>query len=1028
MPIYNRKLVNQITSFGPGEEKERGQLDRGGGCSDGWGASIEVVSGRGRYGKGRPNHSIRPRVFGRTLIVPKRSPDVANLGSQDGGPSRLKVVLFNARSVNGKTSFIQDLILDEHVDLACITETWLDEMGGVNLTQLCPPGYSVQHQPRSGGRGGGVAVVYRDSIPLTRCPVPQSTMFECVHLRVGDRDRLGILLVYRPPRCTTVSLPELAEVVSGLAVESRRLIVLGDFNVHAEANLSGAAQDFMAAMATMGLSQLISGPTHSVGHTLDLVFCQGWEEGGGVEELTIAPLPWTDHHLIRFRLTAPPNLCRGGGPKMVRPRRLMDPEGFLTALGEFPASSAGDPVDALVSLWNGEMTTAIDTIAPECPLSSKRAKPAPWFTEELAAMKRKKRELECVWRSEYNESDRTRLGSYLRAYAAAIKAARRVHLADNIASAQNRLAALFRVIRGLLTPTNQGGSPDNSAARCEAFARFFADKVTLICSDFDTILTAVSEDVTSAPACPVLLDSFQLVELEDVDKILGEARPTTCILDPCPSWLVREARGGLAEWVKVVVNASLREGKFPASLKMAVIKPLLKKPSLDPTQFGNFRPISNLPYLGKVLEHVVASQLQGFLVDTDFLDPAQSALRPGHGTETALVALVDDLRRELDRGSVSLLVLLDLSAAFDTVDHGILLGRLAGMGLGGTVLQWLHSFLEGRSQMVSLGDACSAPQPLTCGVPQGSVLSPMLFNIYMKPLGEIIRSFGVRCHLYADDVQLCHSFPPVTKEAVQVLNRCLAAVSDWMRANKLKLNPDKTEVLLVSRKAEQGIGLQPVLDGVTLPLKAQVRSLGVILDSSLSLEPQVSAVARGVFAQLKLVRQLRPYLGKQDFATVVHALVTSRLDYCNALYVGLPLKTVWKLQLVQWEAARLITGAAFRERTTPLLRQLHWLPISYRAQFKVLALAYKALNGSGPAYLSERVSRYDPPRSLRSSDEALLAVPSASQVRLAGTRDRAFSVVAPCLWNALPIEVRQAPSLLSFRRKVKTWLWGQAFE
>uniref|UniRef100_R4GAY7 Reverse transcriptase domain-containing protein n=1 Tax=Anolis carolinensis TaxID=28377 RepID=R4GAY7_ANOCA len=350
------------------------------------------------------------------------------------------------------------------------------------------------------------------------------------------------------------------------------------------------------------------------------------------------------------------------------------------------------------------------------------------------------------------------------------------------------------------------------------------------------------------------------------------------------------------------------------------------------------------------------------------------------------------------------------------------------MGLGGTVLQWLRSFLEGRSQMVSLGDACSAPQLLTCGVPQGSVLSPMLFNIYMKPLGEIIRSFGVRCHLYADDVQLCHSFPPVTKEAVQVLNRCLAAVSDWMRANKLKLNPDKTEVLLVSRKAEQGIGLQPVLDGVTLPLKAQVRSLGVILDSSLSLEPQVSAVARGAFAQLKLVRQLRPYLGKPDLATVVHALVTSRLDYCNALYVGLPLKTVRKLQLVQREAARLITGAAFRERTTPLLRQLHWLPISYRAQFKVLALAYKALNGSGPAYLSKRVSRYDPPRSLRSSDGALLAVPSASQVRLAGTRDRAFSVVAPRLWNALPIEVRQAPSLLSFRRKVKTWLWGQAFE
>uniref|UniRef100_A0A803TPZ2 Reverse transcriptase domain-containing protein n=1 Tax=Anolis carolinensis TaxID=28377 RepID=A0A803TPZ2_ANOCA len=385
---------------------------------------------------------------------------------------------------------------------------------------------------------------------------------------------------------------------------------------------------------------------------------------------------------------------------------------------------------------------------------------------------------------------------------------------------------------------------------------------------------------------------------------------------------------------------------------------------------------------------MVASQLQGFFEETDYLDPAQSSFRPGHGTEMALVSLVDDLRRELDSGSVSLLVFLDLSAAFDTVDHGC----LAGMGLGGTVLQWLQSFLEDRTQKVLIWDSCSTPQPSSCEVPQGSVLSPLLFNNYMKPLGEIIQSFGVQCHLYADDVQLYHSFFSASKEAVQILNQCLAAVSDWMRKNKLKLNPDNTEVLLVSRKAEQGIGLQPVLDGVTLPLKAQVRSLGVLLDSLLSLEPQVSAVARGAFEQLKLGRQLCLYLGKPDLAMVVQALVTSRLDYCNTLYVRLPLKTVWKL--VQRFAARLLTGAPFREHTTPLLKQLHWLPVSYQAQFKVLDLAYKTLNGSGPTYLSERISPYGPSRRLRSSSEALLSVPPPSQVRLVGTRDRVFSVVA----------------------------------
>uniref|UniRef100_A0A803SNL8 Reverse transcriptase domain-containing protein n=1 Tax=Anolis carolinensis TaxID=28377 RepID=A0A803SNL8_ANOCA len=296
--------------------------------------------------------------------------------------------------------------------------------------------------------------------------------------------------------------------------------------------------------------------------------------------------------------------------------------------------------------------------------------------------------------------------------------------------------------------------------------------------------------------------SFRLVLPETVVEVLGAVRATTSALDPCPSWLIKSAREGLVDWFVLIINASLEQGGFPSYLKQAVVRPLLKKVSLDSTVLNNFRPISNLPFLGKVLERVVASQLQGFLDDINYLDQSQSGFRPGHGTETALVALVDDLRRELDGGSVTLLVLLDISAAFETIDHGLLLGRLSGMGLGGTVLSWLRSFLEGRSQMVKLGDACSDPWPLSCGVPQGSILSPMLFNIYMKPLGEVIRSFGVGCHLYADDAQLYYSFPPNSKEASRVLDECLAAESIWMRRNKLKINPDKTEVLLVDRKPE----------------------------------------------------------------------------------------------------------------------------------------------------------------------------------------------------------------------------------
>ncbi|KAF7242518.1 LINE-1 retrotransposable element ORF2 protein [Varanus komodoensis] len=425
--------------------------------------------------------------------------------------------------------------------------------------------------------------------------------------------------------------------------------------------------------------------------------------------------------------------------------------------------------------------------------------------------------------------------------------------------------------------------------------------------------------------------------------------------------------------------------------KEAVVRLVLKKASLDPEMATNYRPVANILFLGKVLERVVAGQLQALLDETNYLDPFQTGFRPGYGTESALVALYDDLCREKDRGSVSLLVLLDHSVAFDTIDHGILLDRLAGLGVGGTALQWFRSYLNGRFQKVVLGGYGSAPWQLCHGVSQGSILSPLLFNIYMKLLGEVIRRCGLRNHQYADDTQLYLSFSTNPGEAVAVLNWCLAEVMGWMRANKLKLSPDKTEVLLVGGS---GFG-------------DKVRSLGVLLDPELSLEAQVTAVARSAFFQLRLIHQLHPYLENDCLATVTHALVTSRLDFCNALYVGLHLKMVRILQLVQNRAARLLTGTGRYVHMTPVLRQLHWLPIEVQAQFKVLVMTYKALNGLGPGYLKERLHPYMPTFPLRSLGEALLREPSVKEIR----RDTSLALLQLFLLYGWPHQMEREEEL-----------------
>ena len=339
-----------------------------------------------------------------------------------------------------------------------------------------------------------------------------------------------------------------------------------------------------------------------------------------------------------------------------------------------------------------------------------------------------------------------------------------------------------------------------------------------------------------------------------------------------------------------LVNFSLSEGLVSDGLKKSVVTPLIKRASLPVEDLKNYRPVSGLSFISKLVERVVAKQLVDHIHRHDLDNSYQSAYKPGHSTETALLSIKNDIHSSLSRGEATALVLLDLSAAFDTIDHSTLLACLLDwFGVGGSAVKWFSSYLTERYQAVKIGSTLSNLQKLLFGLPQGSVLGTLLFSLYTSPLSTLIgKHKGVNFHFYTDDTQLyIHFSHRNASAAFDKLNRCLQDVKEWMWASKLKLNPDKTEFIpFGSKKQRERLNACFPIDILGNPLHPteSVRNLGVWFDSDFSFSKHVQNVCKGCFIQLRDFRNIRQFLTHDAAVSVANAFVSSRLDYCNSLF------------------------------------------------------------------------------------------------------------------------------------------------
>ena len=557
--------------------------------------------------------------------------------------------------------------------------------------------------------------------------------------------------------------------------------------------------------------------------------------------------------------------------------------------------------------------------------------------------------------------------------------------------------------------------------------KFFSNKINDIVLSIQTIIEneSITDETNYDSVIETRLDSFSPLTSNQIKKLISNSSTKSCSLDPIPTVLLKKLINVLIDPITFIINKSLTSGRFPSIWKSAVVTPILKKQNLEPI-YANFRPITNLSYISKLTEKAALESLIPYLKSTNKFATNNSGYQHFHSTETLITKISSDILSNMDKQEVTILVLLDLSAAFDTVNHNKMMEILEKyFGLSGGALGWMQSYFTDRTQKIKLKDSLSKEFNLNHGVPQGSCIGPIAFLIYISALYNLVQEHTPTVLGYADDHQIYLSFKPSsfssTQHTITSVEFTINKMRSFMLKHSLKINDSKTEILAIGTRQQltkiQNFSIR--VGNCNVESKQSALNLGITFDSHFNLKEHITNTRKKCQYHLYRIKQIRPYLNITNTEILIHSFVISTLDYCNTLYSNLPKVDLRRLQSIQNQAARIITGARKYDRITPVLRSLHWLPVDKRSVFKTALLTYKTLNGMAPSYMENYIKKYTPARTLRSSYDNKLVIPEIK--REIGSR--AFAHAAPTIWNSLPHHVRSSASVAIFKKRLKTHLF-----
>ena len=676
--------------------------------------------------------------------------------------------------------------------------------------------------------------------------------------------------------------------------------------------------------------------------------------------------------------------------------------------------------------WKCLFTDIINKHAPLRKFRAPKSPKIPWYNDQIESLKKLRDYYHQRATTGNLQNDWENYRKTRNQVTNMVRKSKKEYYSSMIDQHKDDHKSMWKILKGLLPRCSSGG-----ITSLKINGNLVTDFKN-IANSFNVYFTEIGTKLAATISCgnvnpldyvrkcfpePQNVFKFKQIKEKDVIRLINNIPSGKATgVDNFQVKLLKLAASEISSSLTYLFNLSLKTGKFPAEWKLARITPIHKKgPKTDQ---GNYRPVSILPVISKFIERLVHNQFNDYLVQNDLLCIQQSGFRKKHSCQTSLHRLHEQLYDDLFNGKVVGLVALDLRKAFDTVDHNIMLSKLHYYGVTNTEYDWFKSYLEDRYQICSIFNNMSDSQKITCGVPQGSILGPLMFILYVNDMPKCFSKCNV--NIYADDTMFY-----ISNENVEIVNNILQSelqlVYKWLCCNKLSLHIGKTSTMLVCSRQKRAhlikTDLNLKLDGSDIEQTNSLKYLGLSIDCNLRYDVYLNELVNKISRATGVLRRASRYVSHKTRLTLYNTLVLPHLDYCSTIWGNNISKgDIKRLQRLQNCAMRIILECGRMTRTKHMLATLKWLSVEQRLLYNSGCLIWKIVNKETPSYLSHAVRKTGTVHNhgTRSTSENKLFINQG--------HSKSLGVHGSKCWNDIPAPIRNAKTFRTFKTEYLKFL------